>query len=363
MQTINLEKLEHWYAHHNETELKGLRILFDDIDPLIHKLSTDFRAQVLGESKNNIPIYKITIGTGEKRILIWSQMHGNESTGTKAIFDVFNFLSGSHEMEEIKERILQNCTLIFIPMLNPDGAILYTRENAENIDLNRDAVNLKAGESRLLRTVLDTFKPHFCFNLHDQRTIFNVKGTTNPATISFLAPSEEASRAITKGRAETMSVIASMNILLQECIPNHVGRYTDEYYPTATGDNFQKLGYNTILIEAGHYPEDYNREKTRKYNLFSLLQGLHFLAISNDYSDYKSYFDIPNNDKLFFDIIYRNALVVEEEVNKTVDVGVLFKYKVVDNKLFKFSEVEKIGDLKMNIGYVEIDLENKPFKQ
>ena len=93
------------------------------------------------------------------------------------------------------------------------------------------------------------------------------------------------------------------------------------------------------------------------------MQGLHFLAISNDYSDYKSYFDIPNNDKLFFDIIYRNALVVEEEVNKTTDVGVLFKYKVVDNELFKFSEVEKLGDLKMNIGYVEIDLENKPFKQ
>ena len=93
MQTINLEKLEHWYAHHNEKELKGLRILFDDIDPLIHKLSTDFGLQVLGESKNDIPIYKISIGTGEKRILIWSQMHGNESTGTKAIFDLFNFFS------------------------------------------------------------------------------------------------------------------------------------------------------------------------------------------------------------------------------------------------------------------------------
>ena len=39
-----------------------------------------------------------------------------------------------------------------------------------------------------------------------------------------------------------MDVIVAMNDLLQQMIPNHVGLYTDEFYPTATGDNFQKLG-------------------------------------------------------------------------------------------------------------------------
>lgn len=361
MQTINLEKIEQWYAQNYEANLKGLRILFEDIEPLIEKLSNKFKVEILGESFSKIPIYKISVGSGKKRILIWSQMHGNESTGTKAVFDLFKFLSESHDLSEVKDSIIQNCTLIFIPMLNPDGAIVYTRENAEGIDLNRDAVDQKAGESRLLRDVLDTFKPHFCFNLHDQRTIFNVKGTENPATISFLAPSEEVSRAITKGRTETMSVIVSMNSILQESIPNHVGRYTDEYYTTATGDNFQKFGYNTVLIEAGHFHDDYNRDKTRKYNFISLLQGLYFLATSNDYSNYESYFDIPNNDKIFFDIIYRNARVVKDGIAKTSDVGVLFKYKVVENKLVKFEEVEEIGDLKTRKGYVEIDLDNKPF--
>ena len=57
-----------------------------------------------------------------------------------------------------------------------------------------------------------------------------------------------------------MNVIVAMNSMLQKIIPNFVGRYTDEFYPTATGDNFQKLGYNTILIESGHYPNDYQRE-------------------------------------------------------------------------------------------------------
>ena len=130
-----------------------------------------------------------------------------------------------------------------------------------------------------LKRILEEFNPQFCFNLHDQRTIFGVEGTENPATISFLAPSEEMTRKLTKGRIETMNVIVAMNSLLQQVIPNHIGRYTDEFYPSATGDNFQKLGYNTILIEAGHYPNDYDREEVRKFNFFALAQGLYHLSL------------------------------------------------------------------------------------
>lgn len=361
MQTLNLKKIEHWYAHNYQKHLKGLRILFEDINPLIGGLPSEFDSQVLGKSSNGIPIYKISIGNGSKRILIWSQMHGNESTGTKAVFDLFNFLTSPTDLLDVKKTILDNCTLVFIPMLNPDGAILYTRENAESVDLNRDAVDLEAIESRLLRNVLDEFKPHFCFNLHDQRTIFNVEGTKNPATISFLAPSEEITREITKGRTETMSVIVSMNKLLQQCIPNHVGRYTDEYYPTATGDNFQKLGYNTILIEAGHFHDDYDREQTRKYNFLSLLQGLYFLATTNDYSNYNPYFDIPKNDKQYFDIIYRNALIIENSNENIRDIGILYKYKVAGNELIKYDVIENTGDLSSFFGYKEKDLNCKPF--
>ena len=363
MQKIDLEKIAQWYALNYQKKIAGLRILFDDINLLIKELSLVFNTKILGESVNGIPIYKISFGNGAKRILIWSQMHGNESTGTKAIFDLFEFLSNPGELSQIKNDILENCTLIIVPMLNPDGAILYTRENAEEVDLNRDAVDLKAKESVLLRDLLNELKPHFCFNLHDQRTIFNVSGTKNPATISFLAPSEEITRKITKGRTETMSVIVSMNNLLQKCIPNQVGRYTDEYYPTATGDNFQRLGYNTILIEAGHYYDDYEREQTRKYNFFALLQGIHFIAKTNNYKEFSTYFEIPENDKKYFDIIYRNGEVVEESVKKIADIGVLYKYKVVDNKLVKYKSVELIGNLDSSYGYLEVDLKNSPFNQ
>lgn len=359
MQGINLATIEKWYANNYESELFGLRILNEDIAPLIEKLN--FKKEILGYSTNGIPIHKIKIGNGPKRILIWTQMHGNESTGTKALFDLFKYLEDTSNNSEIIKSILETCTLICIPLLNPDGAINYTRENALDIDLNRDAVDRKGVESNLLRNLLDEFNPHFCFNLHDQRTIFNVSGYSNPATISFLAPSEEETRKITKGRTETMSVIVSMNDLLQKTIPNHVGRYTDEFYPTATGDNFQKLGHNTILIEAGHTPNDYDREITRKYNFFAVLQGIYFLATKNDYSNYQSYFDIPSNDKLFFDIIYYN--VKSEEYQSLTDIGVLFKYKIVGDKLLRYEYVEKTGDLKSYYAHSKIDLKGKLYNQ
>ena len=156
-----------------------------------------------------VQIADLILGNGPKKILIWTQMHGNESTGTKAVIDLINYLYKLKD--KIGLQILTNSTIKIIPLLNPDGAEVYTRVNANNIDLNRDAVERVAIESKLLRKTLEDFNPHFCFNLHDQRTIFGVEGTKNTATISFLAPSEEASRAITKGRIQTMNVIVAMN--------------------------------------------------------------------------------------------------------------------------------------------------------
>ena len=44
--------------------------------------------------------------------------------------------------------ITKEITLKIIPILNPDGAQQYTRKNANEIDLNRDAVERVAKESQ-----------------------------------------------------------------------------------------------------------------------------------------------------------------------------------------------------------------------
>jgi hypothetical protein len=240
MKILTEQFLESIYNEQKERSLFGKWITFNDLKKLFSKYNSVFQVSEIGTSEEKRPIMQLKIGAGKKKILIWSQMHGNESTGTKALFDLFNCFLNANEKQFAT--ILKECTLVFIPMLNPDGALAYTRVNANQVDLNRDAVDRIAKESKLLRKILDEFNPQFCFNLHDQRTIFGVEGTKNPATISFLAPSEEETRAITKGRKQTMNIIVAMNTMLQNILPNFVGRYTDEFYPTATGDNFHKLG-------------------------------------------------------------------------------------------------------------------------
>ena len=361
MDTLNAHKLFADYFKFFENTLQGRKILFNDIAPLIKNLSAKFKKEILGYSENKIPIYKITIGNGKTKILVWSQMHGNESTGTKAVFDFFNFIENpTKEASLFINTILKNCTIEFIPILNPDGSILFTRENALKVDLNRDAVDQKAIESRLLRKELECFNPSFCFNLHDQRSIFNVDGTSNPATISFLAPSEDEERTLTKGRKETMSVIVAMNAVLQKIIPNQIGRYTDEFYPTATGDNFQKLGYNTVLIECGHFKDDYDRDITRKFNFIALLQGFYFLATATNYNNYKTYFDIPNNNNLFLDKIYKNVIMPN---NILQDVGIQYVFKIKNQILGIDETIEKIGDLSNYSANTIIESKNIHFNQ
>ncbi|MGK0413743.1 MAG: hypothetical protein ACJA1B_001951 [Polaribacter sp.] len=350
MHILSTNFLKILFKEQKETLLFGKWITFEDIKGLFKKHQFAFEINQLGFSEYKRPIQTLKIGLGKKRILVWSQMHGNESTATKALFDLFNCFSNTKE--SVLETILKECTLIFIPMLNPDGAQAYTRVNGNNIDLNRDAVQRAAKESKLLRVILDEFAPQFCFNLHDQRTIFGVEGTKNPATVSFLAPSEEETRALTKGRKQTMNVIVSMNSLLQKMIPNFVGRYTDEFYPTATGDNFQKLGYNTILIESGHYPDDYQREVTREYTFYAILQGIYHIATSNTFNEYSDYFKIPNNDKIFYDVIHRYS-------DSKDDKAYQYKEEIIQGKLVsKLVNIDEIV-LKTKIGHHEIVFESK----
>ena len=345
MNTIEINYLENLFLAQKESSLHGKWITYNDIENLFSKYEAKFNVTQIGLSEEKRPIMQLKIGNGAKKILFWSQMHGNESTGTKGLFDFFNCIEGVSDT--IFKKILKECTLVFIPMLNPDGSQVYTRVNANNIDLNRDAVERTAKESKILRAVLEAFTPHFCFNLHDQRSIFGVEGTNNPATISFLAPSEEVTRSLTKGRKETMNVIVAMNKMLQNIIPNFVGRYSDEFYPTATGDNFQKLGYNTILIESGHYPKDYHREESRKYTFFSILQGVYHIANTSNFDNYKDYFTIPNNDKIFFDVIHRYP-------NSSNDVSFQYEEKIIDGKFV--SKLNKIDENRLNlkIGHSEI---------
>ena len=327
------------YEAFKEVALSGRYINATHISKPLKKIASNFDLEILGESTLGESIHLIKVGTGKIKILMWSQMHGNESTTTKAVFDMLNVFS-EHSKDPSVKNILSACTLYIIPMLNPDGARAYTRVNANEIDLNRDAKDLTQVESQLLRKVFDNFQPDFCFNLHDQRTIFSAGKTENPATLSFLTPSEDIERSITPSREESMKVIGAIYKELLSLIPNRIGRYDDGYNANCTGDAFQGMGVPTILFEAGHSNRDYNREKTREYVLYALFSALSAIATQMYKKiEISTYFDIPENKKLYYDLILRDAKVDD----KIVDIAIQFKEILKDEEIKFLATVENIS--------------------
>ena len=331
--------------------LKSRHISNLDIEPLLSLLSNKFDVSVLGHSEGGLPIHVVKIGSGSKRILVWSQMHGNESTTTKALFDIFNYL----ELDKFKA-LISNCSLLIIPILNPDGALVYTRSNHNQIDLNRDAINRSQIESKLLRSAFDTIKPHYCFNLHGQRTIFSVGKSNKSSIISFLSPSENEERSVTTTRKKSMSIINSMNRVLQMYLPDHIGRYDDDFNPNCVGDQFQTLGVPTVLFEAGHYPRDYNREETRKYMALSIFTALDFISNNEiNREDSSHYFHIPENERLYNDVIIRNTLINSNNSSDFCDIGIQYKEVLGKSGLQFRPTIDCIGDLSDKYGHREID--------
>ena len=107
-----------------------------EIDSVLGFYFLEFKEE--GRSIENRPIHSIKFGTGKRKTLIWTQMHGNEASATRALFDVFNALNDKQN-EDLKDLLSNELQILFVPMLNPDGAERYQRRNAIDIDPNRDA--------------------------------------------------------------------------------------------------------------------------------------------------------------------------------------------------------------------------------
>jgi murein tripeptide amidase MpaA len=135
-------EINNWYQKNFEETLTGRYITLQHLIPLLDNYKTKFEISVIGSSELGDEIAMLKIGSGSKTVLGWSQMHGNESTTTKALFDFLKFISQKNLFQNEIAQFLAEYTFCLIPILNPDGAKLYTRENANGIDLNRDAQNL-----------------------------------------------------------------------------------------------------------------------------------------------------------------------------------------------------------------------------
>ena len=322
------------------SKLSGRYITLETIRSMV----TQFEHHTIGKSASGRPIHCITLGTGPIKVLLWSQMHGNESTATKGIFDVLAYLNQAPEL-------LAQFSLCVLPMLNPDGAHAYTRVNANSVDLNRDAIDQSQPETQVLLEKYNQFNPDFCFNLHDQRTIFGVN--EEPCMLSFLAPSTNEAKDLTPARRKAMGVIGAINTVLQEHIPNQVGRYDDTYNGNCTGDYFQGQGTPTILFECGQVGDDYGRVATRKWFGLSVITALK--SIADDYFNADAYNNIPEVAKTFVDVVIKNVMIK----GKQTDIALQYEEALHQNTIQFIPKVHTIGNLGKTQGHRTVDFNGK----
>lgn len=319
-----------------------------------------FRVAQLGLSAQARAIHCLSTGTGKTDVLLWSQMHGDEPTATLAMLDLFQFFSTDDAHNNIRQQVLNNCTLHFIPMLNPDGTEVFTRRNAQGIDINRDFLAEQTPEACILKQIQRHIKPAFGFNLHDQDSLWSVQGSKLPAPISLLAPPADEQATVTPSRLKAIQVVTAINNFLQQQIPGQIGRWDDTFEPRSFGDNFQRLGTAVILIESGGYVGDIERQFVRKLNFDAILFALQQIA-SGSYQNQaiEGYYNIPQNNKEIFHILIKNCKLQTKAgiINADISLNYTEQFHLPKQSSTLIYTIADIGDLSTWGAYEYIDAE------
>lgn len=134
------------------------------------------RIETIGLSKHGNKILSITVGNGDKTVLVVCRQHGNEPTSTEAMLQY---------VKEFRTHNLSNkIRLHVIPVANPDGARTYehlcrhgktnlltsyaARSNRTYVgDINRDHKKRKTAEAQAIFNAIRRTHPKLIIDLHN----------------------------------------------------------------------------------------------------------------------------------------------------------------------------------------------------
>lgn len=314
--------------------------------------SPRLRTERIGESVQGRPLVAIHLGTGPVKVLAWSQMHGDESAASMGLVDLLAWVA-AESPDPVRDRLLGGITLTLVPMLNPDGAELFQRQNALGVDVNRDARRLSTPEGRALKALHDRLKPDFGFNLHDQGARTTAGPGGKQVGIALLAPAISEDRGYDAVRSRARLVAARLAAQLTTVIPGQVARYDDTFNPRAFGDLVQAWGTSTVLIESGALAGDPQKQRLRALNAAALIDAL--VAIGEGRhadADPQTYDSLPQNRSIPFDVVVRGAQVVGLGPEPyLLDIGITYADAVAK----VLPRIAEVGDLTGAVALDTID--------
>jgi hypothetical protein len=338
------------YDKYKRSEITSRRFTQADmlrwLEPMIHENIVSPTS--LGSSAEGRVISLYTHGDGPKKVLLWSQMHGDEPTATMALLDLLNFLAHSADNPSAAT-ISKHLTLLLIPMLNPDGAERFTRRTAQLIDMNRDAAAQRTPEARILKSAQHEHRPQFGFNLHDQDPRLTVGQSKEVTAIALLAPAFDPLRSDNDVRVKAKKVASVFASVVNRIASGHTAKYDDTFDARAFGDSVQSWGTSTVLVESGGWPNDRDKMFIRKLNYVGLLTSLYSIATGeyeqNDTSGYES---LPFNSKNLYDVIVRGVELKPSGESPSICADVALNIEEVNQEsggLHLVARVVDLGDL------------------
>lgn len=265
-------------------------------------------SEEIGRSAEGRPLRLLRFGAGGTTVLLWSQMHGDESTASMALADLVRWFDESADDDPVLRDIARGATVYLIPILNPDGAARFQRRNAQGVDVNRDARRLATPEGRALEAMVTRLRPDFGFNLHDQDPAIRVGRSDRGAAIALLAPAFNEARDVDDKRMRAMQVASLLVEAMTPLVADHIAKYDDAFNPRAFGDLVGAWGASTILIESGGWPDDPQKQHLRRTNFVGLVTALHAIA-SGSWRDHGSvvYDSLPFNGRRLPDLLVRGG--------------------------------------------------------
>ncbi|WP_227002617.1 M28 family peptidase [Salicibibacter kimchii] len=157
---------EEWTSH--EDELAFLEEVAEQSERMTYS--------EIGTSLEDRPLHLVKIGAPEppsdeevtdgNNMLVIGSQHGNEPAGQEMALQLLRDLAFTEDPELVEQ--LNEATIMFIPTANPDGRVADIRGNANEVDINRDHLNLEEPEVQGIAGVLEEFSPDITVDAHER---------------------------------------------------------------------------------------------------------------------------------------------------------------------------------------------------
>ena len=109
-----------------------------------------------GDTTRPILSVSTRTATPTKRLLVVSGIHGNEQAGILSVPEILQHYDRDGSV-----------ALRVVTPVNAVGAAELSRFNADGYDINRDFIQFRTEEARLVRRMFDEFRPDFVLSLHE----------------------------------------------------------------------------------------------------------------------------------------------------------------------------------------------------